>query len=166
MLREIAREVSETVERTMSQVDVDGIASTFGVDPDRAREWAEMAAGIVRSQAERLGDEVAGRAAGPRPAPSDPRQAPGEDPLRQAAPHPLDLPSDEQGLALAALDSGRWTVELSTNRLTSHGEGSGPSDALGLVRELRAHDWLSGEGEVTLAGHYALSRWLDAQAPR
>ena len=86
----------------------------------------------------------------------------GEDPLSHAAPHPLDLPSDEQGLALTGLDSGRFTVEPGTNRLTAHGDGPGPDDALGLVRELRARDWITIEGKLTLAGHHALRRWLDA----
>ena len=31
-----------------------------------------------------------------------------------------------------------------------------------LVRELRVRDWLSAEGEITLAGRNALMRWLDA----
>jgi hypothetical protein len=158
MVRDIAREVSESVERTVSQVDVDGIANTIGVDPDRAREWLDTAAGMIRAQAERLGDEVTSRAStGPTPR---------EDPLRNAQPHPLDLPSDEQGLALAALDSGRWTVEPGSRALASHGEGPGPSDALGLVRELHARDWITADGEVTLVGRHALSRWLDAQAGR
>src|SRR5580692_6383668 len=69
MLRDIAREVSDSVERTVSQVDVDGIAETIGVDPDRAREWVEMAAGMLRAQAERVSDEMAGRASTPQPTP-------------------------------------------------------------------------------------------------
>ena len=44
-------------------------------------------------------------------------------------------------------------------------DGPGPSDALGIVRELRVRDWLSGDGEITLVGRRALSRWLDAAIP-
>ena len=84
-----------------------------------------------------------------------------EDPLRGAGPDPLDAPTDEQGRALAALDSGRWTVEPGTSALSSHGDGPGPSDALGLVRELRVRDWIDADGEVTLVGRAALQRWLD-----
>lgn len=157
-MRDIAREVSESVQRTVSQVDVEGIADTIGVDPDRARDWLDNAAGMIRAQAERLGDEMASRTTS-RPSPSD-------DPLRRAAPHPFDLPSEEQGLALAALDSGRWTVEPGSRTLTGVGEGAGPSDALGLVRELHARDWITADGEVTLVGRHALSRWLDAQTTR
>ena len=62
------------------------------------------------------------------------------------------MPTDEQGRALAALDSGRWTVEPGTSALSSHGDGPGPSDALGLVRELRVRDWIDADGEVTLVG--------------
>jgi hypothetical protein len=167
MLRDIAREVSESVDRTVSQVDVDGIAETIGVDPDRAREWVDMAAGMLRAQAERVSDEMAGRAHNPAPAPErapERTREPGEDPLASAAPHPLDIPTETQGVALAALDSGRWTVEPGTKRLTTHGEGPGPNDALGLVRELHARDWIAADGEVTLVGRHALSRWLDSQS--
>jgi hypothetical protein len=165
MLRDVAREVSDSVERTVSQVDVDGIAETIGVDPDRAREWVDMAAGMLRAQAARVSDEMAGRASTPRPAPERAPES-GEDPLASAAPHPLDVPTEAQGVALAALDSGRWTVEPGTKRLTTQGEGPGPNDALGLVRELHARDWIAVDGEVTLVGRHALSRWLDAHTER
>jgi hypothetical protein len=29
------------------------------------------------------------------------------------------------------------------------------------VRELRVRDWITADGEITLAGRWALSRWLD-----
>ena len=99
------------------------------------------------------------------PAPADrstPGRPTGDDPLRHAGPHPLDLPTADQGVALAALDSGRWGVEPGTSALAVHGEGPGPSDALGLVRELRVRDWMTADGQITLAGRDALSRWLDA----
>ena len=102
------------------------------------------------------------RRSGPADRPARGGPAGGEDPLRHAGPHPLDLPNADQGLALAALDSGRWGVEPGTSALAVHGEGPGPSDALGLVRELRVRDWMTADGEITLAGRNALSRWLDA----
>ncbi len=162
-MREIAREVSEQVERTASQVDIEGVAETIGVDPDRARDWVDMAAGMLRAQALRFGDDAASRGSR-RPQPASP--ATDEDPLRRAAPHPLDVPTDEQGLALAALDSGRWTVEPGTNALASHGDGPGTSDSLGLVRELHARDWITLDGDVTLVGQHALGRWLEAHTQR
>ena len=163
-VRSIAREVSRNAER-MAHVDMDEIAEAVGLDPDRAREWVDSAGRWLRTQAENLqaenlGDEVSFRASAPEPIAAD------EDTLRGAAPHPLDLPTEEQGLALAALDSGRWTVEPGSHALASHGEGPAPSDALGLVRELHARDWITADGEVTLVGRHALSRWLDTTAPR
>ena len=165
MLRDIAREVSESVERTVSQVDVDGIAETIGVDPDRAREWVDMAAGMLRAQAERVGDEMArphGQAA------TRAERAPRTNPARTRLRAPRRIRSTSRprrrACALAALDSGRWTVEPGTKRLTTHGEGPGPNDALGLVRELHARDWIAADGEVTLVGRHALSRWLDSQS--
>jgi hypothetical protein len=160
MVRSIAREVSRSVEERVTEVDVEEIATAIGVDPDMARQWVDTAGRWLREQAENLGDEVAFTrtgSAGPRV---------DEDPLPSAEPHPLDLPTGEQGLALAALDSGRWTVEPGSNALAAHGEGPGPSDALGLVRELRARDWITADGEVTLVGRHALSRWLDAVRAR
>jgi hypothetical protein len=171
-VRDIAREVGRSVERAMERFDIDDMADTIGVDADRAREWADTAGSWLRSQFEHLGDEVAGQAAREHSAPhSAPREPAGPDvgpadPWRSAEPHPLDPPTDEQGQALAALESGRWEVEPGTGRLAAHGEGSGPSDALGLVRELRARDWINADGELTLAGRHALSRWLEARASR
>jgi hypothetical protein len=169
-VRSIARELGRSVERAMERVDLDDIAETIGVDPANAREWADNLGGWLRAQAEHLGEEVADRATArqdPGPGPQDTTPAPvppsGEDPLSSAAPHPLDLPSDEQGLALTALESGRWSVEAGTSRLIAHGDGPGPNDALGLVRELRVRDWITSEGKLTLAGHHALKRWLDAR---
>jgi hypothetical protein len=176
-VRAIAEELGRSVERAMNQVDLDSIAGTFGIDPDRVREWAEGAGGWLRAQAENLGEDLASRGAPSEPQPSG-GDAPAEaeahrvgppsadDPLRSAAPHPLDLPSEEQGRALAALESGRWTVEPGSNALAGHGDGPSPDDALGLVRELRAHDWISAEGEVTVVGRHALRRWLEAAPPR
>jgi hypothetical protein len=152
-LRSMAGGLGDSLQHKLDELDLDGVSATFGVDADQAREWVEGAAGWMRTQFDAR-----------TPAPRTP--APREDPLRGAAPHPLDLPSDEQGVALAALDSGRWTVEAGSNKLGSRGDGPGPSDALGLVRELRARDWIVADGEITLAGRHALSRWLDAATSR
>jgi hypothetical protein len=181
MVRSFAREVSRSAER-ITQLDVDELAEAIGIDPDRAKEWADTAGKWLRGQVGGLGDDFGFGAGPPRAAgrPEDPRteaspaqdphpEAPprakdlrAADPLSSAAPHPLDPPTDEQGIALAALDSGRWTVEPGSNALTGHGDGSTPSDALGLTRELHARDWIDADGEVTLVGRRALSRWLDA----
>jgi hypothetical protein len=181
MARSIAREVSEFVERAVESFDSDQLANTFGFDADRAREWVQSAGTWLSSRVEQFGDEVASRQGGegdgsgregaahdssdprdePRPASAD-DETEANDPLRGAAPHPLDMPTDEQGAALAALDSGRWTVEPGSKTLGPVGAGPGPSDALGLVRELRVRDWIDADGAVTLAGRNALRRWLEA----
>ena len=172
-LRSIAEELGRSVERVLERFDVEEIAETIGVDPDRAREWADSAGGWLRAQAENLGEELAQRTGGLTPfggPPAAPRHQPapgpapdaGQDPLKRAAPHPLDVPTDDQGLALSALDSGRWSLEPGSDALMAKGEGAGPSDALGLVRELRARDWIAPDGQLTLAGRHALRRWLDA----
>ena len=140
--RVLADEVSRAMER-LSRIDVDEIARAAGAEAERARRWMDELGRWLREQGDAL-ENV------------------GQDPLRNAGPHPLDLPTADQGLALAALDSGRWRVEPGTSALAVHGEGPGPSDALGLVRELRARDWVTAEGEITLAGRTALRRWLDA----
>lgn len=168
--RSIARELSDFVERAIENIDSDQIAGTFGVDPSRARDWVQSAGSWLSDRVERFGDDVAARQHRPAaeetprsPADTTPAGAPpADDPLHGAAPHPLDLPSEEQGVALAALESGRWTVEPGSRALASAGDGPGPSDALGLVRELRVRDWIDRDGTLTLAGHNALRRWLES----
>lgn len=153
-LRSIAREVSRSIER-VAQVDLEEMAQAMGVDSARATEWVDNAMGWLRTQTEGLGDNVTVWSTR-----SDTGAA-GEERLRRPGPHPLDLPTSEQGLALAALDSGRWTVEPGSHTLGVHGEGPGPHDPVGLVGELRARDWIAAGGEVTLVGRDALRRWLE-----
>jgi hypothetical protein len=152
-IKAIAREVSRSVER-MAQMDMDEIAEALGVDPARARELAESAERWFNERAENLGEGGASfwEAFGRRVEP--------DAPPRTTGPHPMDLPTEEQGLALSALDSGRWTVEPGSNVLHTSGEGPAPNDALGLVGELRARDWIAADGGVTLVGRDALARWL------
>jgi hypothetical protein len=142
-LRAIADEVTRGMER-VQQGDLEDVARAYGLDPDRARSFIDRAGSWLRTQADSFSVTVESW----------------PDPLRAAGPDPLDVPTDEQGRALAALDSGRWVVEPGTSMLVSRGEGPAPSDALGLVRELRVRDWIDADGQVTLAGHAALKRWL------
>jgi hypothetical protein len=159
-LRSAAAELGQYIERSIENVDLDRFADSVGVDPGIARNWVESAGNWLRAHTESLGEDLAHRVAGTRKAVAR------VDPLVSAAPHPLDLPTSEQGLALAALDSGRWIVEPGTDALAAKGEGPGPVDALGIVRELRIRDWITSEGGLTRAGRRALGRWLDAAAPR
>jgi hypothetical protein len=164
--RALADEMSRAIER-LSEIDVDEIARAASAESERARRWIDELGRWLREQGDAIGKAPfgAGEARESEPAPAD-RSAgarpTGEDPLRHAGPHPLDLPTADQGLALAALDSGRWRVEPGTSALAVHGEGPGPSDALGLVREMRVRDWMTADGEITRAGRAALRRWLDA----
>jgi hypothetical protein len=153
-LRAIADEVSRGLQNFKTD-DIEDMARSYGVDSERAKRFVENAGDWLRAQAETLGVKPEPQSASGVPTPR------WEDPLRGAGPDPLDMPTDDQGRALAALDSGRWTVEPGTSMLTSHGDGPGPRDALGLVRELRVRDWIDGDGEVTLAGRAALKRWLE-----
>jgi hypothetical protein len=165
-LREIAKEISRTVERNIDQV-----AETFGVDADRAREVADAAGQWLNDHVEG-GEGLFGndrRRAAEADRPVKPESAPGEDPAKRSTrpgPHPLDLPTSPQGLALSALDSGRWTVRPGSNLLASTGEGPAPVDAAERVSELRARDWIKADGELTLVGRRALERWADAAAAR
>src|SRR5829696_10236849 len=152
-VREIAEEARRYVERA-SQADPEEIVRAAGVDPDRVREWVDTAGEWLRAQVEGAGRDA-------RPAPPS-----GEDVLRDAEPHPLDVPTAQQGTALAALESGRWTLEPGTSALSVRGGGPGPRDALGLVRELRERDWIDAEGAVTAVGRHALGRWLAAAEDR
>lgn len=156
-IKALAREVSRSVER-MSELDIGHVADAIGIDAERAREIADSAARWIADRAEELGEDAPkwgaffGHAAGQTAGTSAP--VPG--------PHPLDMPTPEQGRALSALDSGRWTVEPGSNVLHGHGEGPPPGEGLGLVGELRARDWITSDGQVTLVGHNALSRWIES----
>jgi hypothetical protein len=163
-LRSMAADLRRYIERSIESVDLDEVADSIGVDSSTAREWVESAGNWLSAHTENLGEEVARRVAGQgrpdhqrRP---EPQVRP--DPLKGLGPHPLDLPSEEQGLALAALDSGRWIVEPGADTLAATGEGPGPSDALGIVRELRVRDWIAADGKLTMTGRHALGRWLEA----
>jgi hypothetical protein len=85
-----------------------------------------------------------------------------DESARHTGPHPLDMPTAEQGAALAALESGRWKLEPDTSALGASGEGPAPEDALGVALELRVRDWITVDGELTTSGRKALARWLDA----
>jgi hypothetical protein len=154
-LRAIANEISQSAHK-LADGDLDAVAGMTGVQPEQVKRWVDGAGAWLNSQA----DKMSRPAAEPKP-----RQTT-EDPLRGAGPHPLDVPTEEQGIALAALHSGRWTIEPGTSALASHGDGPAPRDALGLVRELRARDWIDADGSVTMVGRHALSRWLEAAEQR
>jgi hypothetical protein len=155
-LRAIAEELGRKLESSIDSFDSEKVAESFGVDPTVAREWVDNTSSWLRGFADNLGAEVSRRVSEPR------RPVSNADLFDSAVAHPLDVPTEEQALALAALDSGRWTVEPGSDSLTAKGDGPGPSDALGIVRELRVRDWIGPDGELTQVGHHALSRWLSA----
>ena len=136
--RALADEVNRAVER-LSEIDLDDIARAANEEADRTRRWFED---LARSLTQ-TGDAARGA---------------GDAPVHHSGPHPLAMPTTEQGVALAALESGRWRIESGT--FSVH-DGPGPNDPLGLLRELRVCDWVTAEGELTLSGRKALARWLD-----
>ena len=164
-LRAIAKEISRTVER-----NIDDIAESFGVDPGRAREVADAAGQWINEQVEGHGDGPFTPGPASHDAKRDDRPAAvhadevAAKPSHPGGPHPLDLPTAAQGVALSALDSGRWTVRPGSNLLGSTGVGPTPSDSAEVVGDLRARDWISAVGELTLVGRRALGRWYDASA--
>jgi hypothetical protein len=150
-LRAIADEISRSVQR-ISELDMDELSQRYGVDADRARAFADAAGrwlNVRLSTGDPLNPDVdlEGR---PDAVQTPPAAGPG--------PHPLDLPTDQQGLSLSALDSGRWTVRPGSNQLAGTGTGAepGPSEVVG---ELRARDWITADGTLTLVGRHALARW-------
>ena len=136
--RALADEVNQAVER-LSAIDLDDIARAANEEAERARRWIED---LARSLAQ-TGDAA---------------RSPEDPPVHHAGPHPRAMPTTEQGVALAALESGRWRIESGT--FTVH-DGPGPSEPLGLLRELRVSDWVTADGELTLTGRKALARWLE-----
>jgi hypothetical protein len=149
--RELVDEIKASIGR-YADADPEEIARAAGVDPDQIKGWVDVAGAWLRAQFD-----------GPQRAQAPSRST--GDVFRDAEPHPLDVPTPEQGTALAALDSGRWVLEPGTATLAVRGGGPGPNDALGLVRELRDRDWIDAEGAVTLVGKHALGRWLASTEP-
>jgi hypothetical protein len=144
-LRRFAREFAESVERAAERFDLDGLADQIAAGGEQLRQFAEftghwMSDVLEPDAAGDAGDETSGR-------------------RRVGGPHPLDDPTEEQGLALSALVSARWRVKPGTNELESVGDGPDPGDSLGLAGELRARDWIAADGSVTELGRAALRRW-------
>jgi hypothetical protein len=155
-VRAIANELSQSAERVLKNVDLDEIAQQIELGGERVRDLADATA---RWLGDRLSDPGAHDAPGAEDfAPESDRTA-NESP--RVGPHPLDVPSDEQGRALSALDSGRWKVRPGTDELVDAGGGTTPAATAGLVGELRARDWIAATGEVTLVGREALKRWSE-----
>lgn len=169
-LRAIAAEVTRSAER-LSKADLgdlDHLARATGIDPERARGMAEGAGRWLRDQADQFDFDVTVGSSAPT---GDPQAAPAAEPTAAAGPtgagpDPLDLPTVDQGRALAALDSGRWTIEPGTTTLaTQTGKGTMPENAHTLGYELHVRDWVDADGELTLAGGHALGRWLAVSTP-
>ena len=163
-LRAIADEISRSVRR-MSEVDMEEFGERYGIDTDRVRAFADAAGhwlghGIPSGEPLFGQDPHDDRDNGVSVR-SDAQVAHGLTPGRpnRPGPHPLDLPTGRQGLALSALDSGRWTVGSGSNQLVGTGEGTPPPGAADLVSELRARDWITADGALTLVGRHALGRW-------
>lgn len=170
-LRSIAAEVTKSAER-LSQSDLgdlEKLARAGGLDPERARGMADEAGQWLRKQ-------FTGEAGFPgfpggttgTPAPMardfEPEDVTGA-PVGEGVPSPLDLPTAEQGQALAALDSGRWTVEPGEVALaTQTGLGEQPRNAHAVGLALHVRDWVDQDGQLTSAGGHALERWLDVSA--
>jgi hypothetical protein len=153
-LRAIASELGRSVERAVRRIDLDEIARQVEMGGERLNELADSTGRWIN---DRLGDPEAHHAA-------ESRDLEAETAARTrsvAGPHPLDVPSDEQGRALSALDSGRWRVEPGTDVLVAAGDEATPNDPGGLVGELRARDWIAANGEVTAVGREALKRWSE-----
>lgn len=164
-LRAIADEISRSVQR-ISDVDMEEFSQRYGVDAERARAFAD-AAGQWLNDRFSPGTPPFGHAphrdAGSA-AHADTDDVPEQPQARQRraesglGPHPLDLPTDQQGVALSALDSGRWTVRPGSNQLAGTGTGLAPARS-DVVGELRGRDWITADGTLTLVGRHALGRW-------
>jgi hypothetical protein len=165
---ERARQLADTAARWLNgQAESFGEGGLWGARPDRPtphRDPRDPRDSATDSDPRDVASDPDPHGSSAGAAPRGERT--GAGPRRGSGPHPLDLPTPEQGVALSALDSGRWAVEPGSNSFSSNGEGPDPTEALGLVGELRARDWIDAHGEVTLVGHNALRRWLDEPNPK
>jgi hypothetical protein len=150
------RAIADQIVESLSGSDIDEVAQRFGVDPDRAR-------GVANNVERWLNDRWLEQApwTGIRPnTPGTTRRAASTTTFGPG-PHPLDLPTPEQGIALSALDSGRFTVRPGSSVLAATGPDPDlfVGGAADLVNDLRARDWITPDGTVTLVGRQALLRW-------
>jgi hypothetical protein len=152
-LRAVMEELSGSLERAVDQFDLSEIADRIGLSSERGNELADLAKQWLSQQF--AGSEPPWSSGSPPG-----HVGVGDSASPRHGPHPLDVPTPEQGLALSALDSGRWKVDPGTEELISVGSGPPPGQPIGLVGELRARDWIASSGEVTLVGRDALIRWL------
>lgn len=157
-LRAVVEELSGSLERAVDQFDLSEIAERLGISGERGNEFADLAK-------QWLSQQFAGSEPRWSSAASRGHGGAGDSRSPRDGPHPLDVPTSEQGLALSALDSGRWKVDPGTEELISVGGGPPPAQPIGLVGELRARDWIASSGEVTLVGRDALIRWLGRANP-
>jgi len=168
-VRAIADQISRSMQR-IGDVDLEQVAEGYGLDVDRARSVANAANQWLNDrlsndeplfregQAQAHDTEAHGPSANRGESGT---QGTGQRPAHPG-PHPLDLATGRQGLALSALDSGRWAVRPGSNQMAGTGQGAPPpgaSDAQDLVSELRARDWITADGTLTLVGRHALARW-------
>jgi hypothetical protein len=135
--------------------DIDEVAQRLGVDPDRARDVAST---LERWLSDRFSDQ---EPRGDQPNVAAPPERAAPTTTFGAGPHPLDLPTPEQGIALSALDSGRFAVRPGSSDLVA--TGANPDLHVGertdLVNDLRARDWITPDGTLTMVGRQALLRW-------
>ncbi len=168
-VRAIADQISRSMQR-IGDVDLEQVAQDYGLDVDRARTVANAANQWLNDRLSN--DEPLFRegqahahdtgAHGPSPDRGETATQGTDRGSAHAGPHPLDLATGRQGLALSALDSGRWAVRPGSNQMAGTGQGAPPpgaSDAQDLVSDLRARDWITADGTLTLVGRHALARW-------
>jgi uncharacterized coiled-coil protein SlyX len=166
-LNERVEELRGSLDRVADQLDLEHLTERIGMTDERARELAELAGQWLSQQFGVTRSPWAPEHPDPSDGPTDhPHQLDASAPrvARRPGPHPLDVPNEQQGLALSALDSGRWRVEPGSDELIPVGGGPVPEQRVGLVGELRARDWISPNGQLTLVGRDALARWLGRDA--
>jgi hypothetical protein len=136
--------------------DIDEVAQRLGVDPDRARDVAST---LERWLGDRFSDQEP-HIVDQSDVPAPPRRT-APTTTFGAGPHPLDLPTPEQGIALSALDSGRFTVRAGSSELAATGADADlhVGERTDLVNDLRARDWVTPDGTLTMVGRQALLRW-------
>ena len=153
--RALADEVSRAVER-LSALDLDELARAASAEGERARQWIDELGRWLREQ----GEGFAGFAARLRIARARAPGRRGSTATRRAA--SARSPHRRPGAGAGGTRLGPLEGRAGNQRAGRPRRGPRPQRRARARPRIRVRDWMTADGQITLAGRDALTRWLEA----